>query len=82
MSAKLTYFTARWCAPCKNLKPKVRAICESRGVEMVEVDVDDDPVRATMAGIMSVPTVVVGGVALSGPLLTPTAIRELLDGEL
>ena len=57
MSKKVYYHTAAWCAPCRNLKPKVRQAAEAAGAEFVEIDIDTD--QPMLPNIMSIPTVVV-----------------------
>ena len=77
----VTYFAAAWCAPCENLKPKVVAICDAAGVDLEVVDIDTWPAKAANAGVMTIPTVLVGELALSGTSLTPAAIRRAITEE-
>jgi thioredoxin 1 len=53
-------FTARWCGPCKTLKPVLAALeREYKGqIRVVEIDVDDDPLTAQQHGVRSMPTLV------------------------
>lgn len=51
------YHTAAWCAPCRNLKPKVQKVAEEAGAEFIEIDIDKE--EPMLPGIMSIPTVVI-----------------------
>ncbi len=53
-------FTARWCGPCKALAPTLAALArEYRGqIEIVEIDVDDEPLIAQQMSVRSMPTLV------------------------
>ena len=57
---KVTYFTAKWCAPCKQLLPKAHGFVASLiDVEWKQVDIDESPGLAKQFGVMSVPTIAV-----------------------
>ncbi len=54
-------FTAAWCGPCKTLAPilhKIGADYAGR-VQVVAIDVDDDPALAEKFSVRAMPTVVV-----------------------
>ena len=51
---KITYYTAPWCVPCKQLLPKVTAEAERRGLELNIVNIDDG---GAPEHIRSVPTI-------------------------
>jgi thioredoxin 1 len=51
-------FWAPWCRPCKAVEPVLRAIGAERGLRVVRVDVDENPVTASRYGVLSLPTVV------------------------
>lgn len=56
----LADFKARWCVPCKTLKPKLDIISnEYPNVTFVKVDVDKNMDRCLQLGIRSVPTVII-----------------------
>ena len=61
MTITLLDFTARWCGPCKQLKPVITALAaEYAGhVEVVVVDVDDDPALTQRYDVRAMPTLVV-----------------------
>src|SRR5204862_2108026 len=52
-------FWAPWCAPCRQLAPILeRAVAEAGGrVELVKVDIDQNPGLARQFGIASIPAV-------------------------
>jgi len=52
----LVDFFAEWCGPCKMLGPILE---ELEDVEVVKIDVDDNPALARKFGIMSVPTLMI-----------------------
>lgn len=51
---KLLKFFATWCAPCKTLTTMLES--EDLGVEIVPIDMDQEPEKFTKYGIKSVPT--------------------------
>ena len=81
-SLTVTYFTAPWCLPCKQLLPKVRSIVEKVGGLLHVVDIDQQPDRALRADIRAVPTVVIETgperAVLAGDMATPIAVRNHL----
>jgi thioredoxin 1 len=51
-------FWAPWCGPCKAIEPTLQAIAEASGqVELVRVDIDENPRTADRCGVLSIPTV-------------------------
>ena len=52
---QLLYFTATWCAPCRQLGPIMNEV--SNEVPVQKVDVDQNKALATQYEIRSVPTV-------------------------
>jgi len=57
----LVDFYAEWCGPCKALAPTLEAVAEEHAgqLEVVKVDIDDNPELATRFGVQSIPTLVV-----------------------
>ena len=55
---KMIYFTADWCSPCKQIKPKARKLAEDNGLEFTEVNIDSDPKLAAAYSVWSVPTII------------------------
>lgn len=56
----LVDFYAEWCGPCKALAPTLEAVAAEHAghLEVVKVDIDDNPELATRFGIQSIPTLV------------------------
>ena len=77
------YHTAAWCAPCKQLKPRVEKLCDGLGVEMRVIDVDKD--APVVGGFTSVPAVAVfwpdrpDPLVLVGQTLTIATLRKALS---
>ena len=55
---KLILFTAPWCGPCKTYKPLLRQTAADVGVELEEVNIEEDRARAGAAQVRAVPTTV------------------------
>lgn len=47
-------FTASWCGPCKAIEP----ILEDLPLDVVALDIDDNPRVASRYGVLSLPTVI------------------------
>lgn len=54
-------FYADWCAPCKMLSPVLEEIQEEMKdqIEIVKVDVDNNPVTSLTYSVSSIPTVII-----------------------
>jgi mycoredoxin len=78
MAPPLTMYTTTWCAFCRRLKRQLAA----DGIEMTEVDIEQDPaaaeyVMSVNGGFQTVPTVVFpDGSALTNP--SATMVKERL----
>lgn len=57
---KLLDFTAKWCGPCRQMEPVLASIAKEYGarVEIVPIDVDEDPLAAQRYNVRSMPTFV------------------------
>lgn len=56
----LVDFWAEWCMPCKMLSPVIEEVAKSLEgkVEIVKVNIDENPMSASQLGITSIPTMV------------------------
>src|SRR4051794_35738552 len=53
----LVDFTAAWCAPCRVMKPVLAELAAERDdLEVVQIDVDANPVTTAYYGVLSMPT--------------------------
>lgn len=49
-------FSATWCQPCKQYNPILYKVVEDRDdVELIEVDIEEDPDKAVAYGVQGVP---------------------------
>ncbi len=76
MAQPLTMYTTQWCAFCRRLKTQLAR----DGIDMIEVDIEQDPVAADYVmtvngGFQTVPTVVFpDGSVLTNP--SAATVRE------
>ena len=82
----LVDYWAEWCGPCKMIAPILEAIAEEHGdkLDIVKLNVDDNPVVTQKYGILNIPTlgVFVGGEVvkeLVGARSKSALLRELAD---
>ncbi|WP_329572781.1 thioredoxin [Kitasatospora sp. NBC_01266] len=54
----LVDFWAEWCGPCRQIAPSLEAISAEHGdqIEIVKLNIDQNPTTAAKYGIMSIPT--------------------------
>lgn len=50
---KLVKYSATWCGPCKQFAPVATKVTNELGIQLEDVDIDENPTP----GIMSVPTI-------------------------
>ena len=57
----LVDFWAEWCGPCKMIGPSLEELSEELGdrVNIVKLNIDENPQIATQLGIRSIPTLMV-----------------------
>jgi len=82
----LVDYWAEWCGPCKMVAPVLDAIAEEHGdkLDIVKLNVDDNPVITQKYGILNIPTLGVfknGEVVkeLVGARSKSALLRELAD---
>jgi thioredoxin 1 len=82
----LVDYWAEWCGPCKMVAPVLEAIAEEYGdkLDIVKLNVDDNPVITQKYGILNIPTLGVfknGEVVkeLVGARSKSALLRELAD---
>ncbi|MCP3755034.1 thioredoxin [Streptomyces sp. TBY4] len=54
----LVDFWAAWCGPCRQIAPSLEAIASEYGdeIEIVKLNIDENPETAAKYGVMSIPT--------------------------
>jgi thioredoxin 1 len=55
----LVDFWAEWCGPCRMIAPALEELnAEMDGVDIVKVNIDDNPEAPGRYGVMSIPTMI------------------------
>lgn len=81
----LVDFAAEWCGPCKAMNPILHKLTEEMGekVEIITIDVDQNPAIAQHLNIMGVPTFIIykKGQTLwrQSGMLSATALTHILE---
>ena len=59
-SPVLVDFWAEWCAPCRMMTPTLEELAQKKAdqLEVVKLDVQEDPDMAAQYGVMNIPTLI------------------------
>ena len=78
MAAQVKFYNAKWCGPCKQMKPHIEKL-QKEGYDIQEIDVDEQPELAKQFNVRGVPTLVVNGNSLVG-YRDKSQIKEAVGG--
>ena len=83
----LVDFWAEWCGPCRQIGPALEEINdELAGVEIVKLNIDENPDAPTRYGVRGIPTMILfkgGEIAATKVGAAPkSALKSWLEGEL
>lgn len=56
--SRILMFKAPWCGPCKVMGPIADDVCNSRNIELISINIDEEQEEAFKWSIRSVPTFV------------------------
>lgn len=83
----LVDFWAEWCGPCRQIAPALEEINnELAGVEIVKINIDDNPDAPTRYGVRGIPTMILfkngAPVATKVGAAPKSQLKSWLEGEL
>ena len=58
MAAQVKFYNAKWCGPCKQMKPHIEKL-QKEGYDIQEIDVEEFPSLAEEAEVRGVPTLMI-----------------------
>ncbi|MFZ4109350.1 MAG: thioredoxin [Polymorphobacter sp.] len=83
----LVDFWAEWCGPCRQIAPALEEINnELAGVDIVKINIDDNPDAPTRYGVRGIPTMILfkngAPVATKVGAAPKSQLKSWLEGEL
>lgn len=81
---KLIKVSATWCAPCKALSKSLKELTLPENIELIEIDVDEQPAECAKLLVRGVPTLILQddeGTTLrrKSGAMTTEQLKEFLD---
>ena len=58
MAAQVKFYNAKWCGPCKQMKPHIEKL-QKEGYDIQEIYIDEFPSLAEEAEVRGVPTLMI-----------------------
>jgi len=53
----IVQLSANWCGPCKSLTPILESVASDRGIEVVKVNIDNNPTIVSRYTVKSIPRI-------------------------
>ncbi|MCX6812823.1 MAG: thioredoxin [Candidatus Berkelbacteria bacterium] len=76
----LVDFHADWCGPCKMMEPIVEEISKEKKVDVLKIDIEENPEIAGKYNVMSIPTFLLFKSGSIVGHLVGAVSKENLDG--
>lgn len=79
----LICFTAKWCGPCKTLKPKLESLAhleQYSEIGFYTIDIDQCEELCTQLNITSIPTIIILNSGVEHKCIVGANYQQIVDG--